>query len=74
MDRTTPVSFTIRLDQLDRLMKLSQRTRLNRSVILRDILDGELEHYEKKLGNNGNVVGGGPVVVAVGRRKTNRRP
>ena len=46
MRRKIPTTFTVELDQLERLMLVSAKTRINRSLIVRDALERELRRYE----------------------------
>jgi predicted transcriptional regulator len=46
MRRKIPTTFTVELDQLERLLQISARTRINRSLIVRDALERELRRYE----------------------------
>lgn len=48
MQRKVPTTFTIELDQLERLVRVATRTRVNRSLIVRDALDRELARYEEQ--------------------------
>ena len=50
MRRKIPTTFTVEFDQLERLGRVSDRTRLNRSSIVRSALEKELRHYETALG------------------------
>lgn len=49
MRRKIPTTFTVEFDQLERLGRVSERTRLNRSSIVRDALERELKRYEDDL-------------------------
>lgn len=76
MDRKTTVSVAIGLAQLERLTKVMERTRISRSVIVRDALERELQRYEQQLNSLGRVDGSSVVAsgVAVVRKRTVRRP
>lgn len=50
MRRKIPTTFTVEFDQLERLARVADRSRLNRSSIVRDALEKELRHYETTLG------------------------
>ena len=50
MRRKIPTTFTVEFEQLERLGRVSDRTRLNRSSIVRSALEKELRHYETVLG------------------------
>ena len=50
MRRKIPTTFTVEFDQLERLGRVSDRTRLNRSSIVRSALEKELRHYETVFG------------------------
>jgi predicted transcriptional regulator len=47
MRRKVPTTFTVELDQLERLLQISAKTRMNRSLIVRDALERELRRYEQ---------------------------
>lgn len=49
MRRKIPTTFTVEFEQLERLSRVSERTRLNRSSIVRDALEHELRRYEAEL-------------------------
>lgn len=49
MRRKIPTTFTVEFEQLERLGRVSERTRLNRSSIVRDALERELKRYEEGL-------------------------
>lgn len=46
MRRKIPITFTVDLDQFERLIRIADRTRTNRSLIVRDALERELTRYE----------------------------
>ncbi len=46
MRRKIPITFTVGLDQFERLVRVADRTRTNRSLIVRDALERELTRYE----------------------------
>ena len=48
MHRKIPTTFTVEFDQLERLGRVSDWTRLNRSSIVRDALERELRRYEEE--------------------------
>ena len=56
MRRKIPTTFTVEFDQLERLGRVSERTRLNRSSIVRSALERELKRYEEALGVSGEVL------------------
>ncbi len=49
MRRKTPVSFTVDIEQLERLDLLSQRTKIPKSVLVRQGIDQILEAYKDQL-------------------------
>ncbi len=49
MRRKTPVSFTVDIEQLERLDLISQRTRIPKSVLVRQGIDHILEAYKDQL-------------------------
>ena len=55
MRRKIPTTFTVEFEQLERLGRISERTNLARSSIVRAALEKELLHYETVLG-----IGPGP--------------
>jgi hypothetical protein len=48
MRRKIPTTFTVEFEQLERLGRVSDWTRLNRSSIVRDALERELRRYEEE--------------------------
>ena len=48
MRRKIPTTFTVEFDQLERLGRIADWTRLNRSSIVRDALERELRRYEEE--------------------------
>jgi predicted transcriptional regulator len=46
MRRKIPITFTVELDQFERLVRLADQNRTNRSLIVRDALERELRRYE----------------------------
>jgi predicted DNA-binding protein len=50
MRRKIPTTFTVEFEQLERLGRISERTNLARSSIVRSALEKELRHYETALG------------------------
>lgn len=48
MRRKIPITFTVELDQFERLVRVADRIRTNRSLIVRDALERELTRYEGK--------------------------
>ncbi len=50
MRRKIPTTFTVEFEQLERLGRISERTNLARSSIVRSALEKELRHYETTLG------------------------
>lgn len=46
--RKIATTFTVELDQLERLTEVAARARLNRSMIVREAIDIALERYEKR--------------------------
>jgi predicted transcriptional regulator len=46
MARKVPITFTVELNQIERLARISARTRVTRSLIVRDAIERELERYE----------------------------
>jgi predicted transcriptional regulator len=73
MQRTKiSATFTVEIDQLERLSEVAARARINRSVIVREAIDWALKRYEQKAAKveAGEEVGrGGEVAeVALARR------
>ncbi len=50
MRRKIPTTFTVEFEQLERLGRISERTNLGRSSIVRSALEKELRHFEAVLG------------------------
>ena len=51
MQRTKiSATFTVEIDQLERLSEVAARARISRSLIVREAIDWVLERYEKKVG------------------------
>ena len=48
MRRKIATTFTVELEQLERLTEVAARTRVNRSIIVREAIDWALARYEKK--------------------------
>ena len=49
MQRTKiSATFTVEIDQLERLSEVAARARISRSVIVREAIEWALERYEKK--------------------------
>ncbi len=49
MRRKTPVSFTVDIEQLERLDAISQRTKIPKSVLVRQGIDQILQAYEGQM-------------------------
>lgn len=50
MRRKIPTTFTVELEQLERLARVAYRSKLNRSSIVREALEKELRQYETAFG------------------------
>jgi len=48
MRRKIATTFTVELEQLERLTEVAARTRVNRSIIVREAIDWALKRYEEK--------------------------
>jgi predicted transcriptional regulator len=55
MPRKIPITFTVELDQIERLGRITARTRVTRSVIVRDAIERELARYELEEQQEGKV-------------------
>lgn len=49
MRQKIPLTITIDVKQYERLARVSERTRFNKSMITRDALERELQRYEQEL-------------------------
>jgi predicted DNA-binding protein len=58
-----PVSISLAEDQIERLSELSRRTRIPRSVLVREGVEVVLERYETQL----------PLPLAAGRRVSSKK-
>lgn len=48
MRRKIATTFTVELEQLERLTEVAARTRVNRSIIVREAIEWALKRYEQK--------------------------
>lgn len=73
MPRKIPTTFTVELDQLERLTEVAARTRINRSIIVREGIELALARYARAEQASQKVSGervrrGGGAVGALARR------